>query len=80
MQETDWAREHESEEALTSSRREHVNELLGVSDVKGRDGNEGFGLPHLDAVGEADKVKVVAWTQVPQDGKQGLFSLRERGA
>ena len=64
--------------SLTSSGLEHIDELLGVSDVERRDGDQAVGLPHLDTVGEADKVKPVAWTQVPQDSEQGILSLRER--
>lgn len=61
---------------LTSSGRQHVDELLGISDVERCYRHETVGLPHFDLVGEADEVKVVAGSQIPQDGKQSIFSLR----
>ena len=34
-------------------------------------------LPDFDLVGEADEVEVIAGSQIPQDGEQSVFSLRE---
>lgn len=34
-------------------------------------------LPNFDLIGEADKVEMIFRSQVPQDGEQGIFSLKE---
>lgn len=34
-------------------------------------------LPNFDLVGEADEVKVIAGSQILQDGEQSVFSLKE---
>lgn len=60
---------------LTSSGRQHVNKLLGVPDIEGGHWHETIWLPNFDLIGEADKVKVIAGPQVPQDGEEGIFSL-----
>lgn len=36
-------------------------------------------LPNFDLVGEADEVKVIAGSQILQDGEQSVFSLKEEG-
>lgn len=34
-------------------------------------------LPNFDLVGKADEVKVIAGSQILQDGEQSVFSLKE---
>ena len=63
---------------MTSSGHHHVNKLLGISDVQRRHRYEAIRLPHFDLVGEADEVKVIARSQILQNGEQSIFRLKKK--
>lgn len=60
---------------LTSSRWQHEDKLLGISDVDGRHRHKTMWLPNFDPVGEADEVEAITRSQIPQNGEQSFFSL-----